>query len=96
MSFDTKERVLKPGDSVIILDNGLAVNGKVISQSVYADRNWIEVNVNGIPINYECHMVVKVKAKAKTHHTPPSKSIQDKRRQKKKLSIWKRYNWQKL
>ena len=94
MSFDTKERNLKQGDSVIILEKGQAVNGKVISQSTYADRNWIEVDVNGIPINYECHMVVKVKAKA--HRTPPSKSIQDKRRQKKKLSIWKRYNWQKL
>ena len=94
MSFDTKERVLKQGDSVIILDNGQAVNGKVISQSTYADRNWIEVDVNGLPINYECHMVVKVKAKA--HRTPPSKSVYDKERQKKKLSIWKRQNWKKL
>ncbi len=94
MSFDTKERNLKQGDSVIILEKGQAVNGKVISQSTYADRNWIEVDVNGIPINYECHMVVKVKAKA--HRTPPSKSIQDKRWQKRKLSIWKRKNWKRL
>jgi hypothetical protein len=94
MSFDTKERVLKQGDSVIVLEKGQAINGKVISQSTYADRNWIEVDVNGLPINYECHMVVKVKAKP--HRTLPSKTIQDKRWQKRKLQVWKRKNWKRL